>query len=71
MDKPIVIEDYMVNWIFKFEEERSILKAIMKDKAIAIKHIGSTSVKGLGAKEIIDIMVGVHYLEDVERLSSS
>jgi GrpB-like predicted nucleotidyltransferase (UPF0157 family) len=66
MGKPIIIEDYNPNWIVKFEEEKRHLKAIMKDKAIAIEHVGSTSVKGLGAKEIIDIMVGVQHLKDVE-----
>ncbi|MBT2258438.1 hypothetical protein BTA37_28380 [Priestia megaterium] len=67
MGKPIIIEDYNPNWIVKFEEEKRHLKAIMKDKAIAIEHVGSTSVKGLGAKEIIDIMIGVQHLKDVEK----
>lgn len=66
MDKPIIIKDYDANWVLKFEEEKNTLKAIMKEKAVAIEHIGSTSIKGLGAKEIIDIMVGVQHLKDVE-----
>lgn len=35
-----------------------ILKAL-GDKVLAIEHIGSTAVPGLGAKDIVDIMVGV------------
>ena len=38
----------------------------MGDKAIAIEHIGSTSVEGLGAKPILDIMVGVYHLKEVD-----
>ncbi|MCM3541833.1 GrpB family protein [Priestia megaterium] len=70
MGKPIIIEDYNPNWIVKFEEEKRHLRAIMKDKAIAIAHVGSTSVKGLGAKEIIDIMMGIQHLKDVEKFMS-
>ncbi|MFE4124449.1 hypothetical protein [Priestia sp. YIM B13486] len=36
MGKPIIIEDYNPNWIVKYEEEKRHLKAIMKDKAIAM-----------------------------------
>ncbi|PXW90508.1 GrpB protein [Pseudogracilibacillus auburnensis] len=32
-----------------------------------IEHIGSTSVAGLGAKPILDIMVGVSDLEEVNQ----
>jgi GrpB-like predicted nucleotidyltransferase (UPF0157 family) len=43
-----------------------LLKRVMDDKAIAIEHIGSTSIEGLGAKPILDIMVGVYDLKEVE-----
>jgi GrpB-like predicted nucleotidyltransferase (UPF0157 family) len=36
------------------------------DKVVAIEHIGSTAVPGLGAKPIIDIMVGLRRLSDAE-----
>ncbi|MGG2091546.1 GrpB family protein [Bacillus sp. S13(2024)] len=38
----------------------------MGDKAITIEHIGSTSVEGLGAKPILDIMIGVYNLKEVD-----
>ncbi len=31
-----------------------------------MEHIGSTAVPGLGAKPIIDILIGVHSLDNVE-----
>ncbi|PRD56134.1 GrpB family protein [Sphingobacterium gobiense] len=33
-----------------------------------IDHIGNTSIKGLSAKSIIDILVGVALEEDLDRL---
>ncbi|PEZ50887.1 hypothetical protein CN367_01705 [Priestia megaterium] len=66
MDKQVVIEKYTSNWALSFKEEQKFLRGIMSNKAISIEHIGSTSVKGLGAKPILDIMVGVRNLEEVD-----
>ncbi|MDQ0808102.1 GrpB family protein [Priestia megaterium] len=65
MDKRVVIEKYTSDWALSFKEEEKLLKDIMSNKAISIEHIGSTSVKGLGAKPILDIMIGVCNLEEV------
>lgn len=65
MDKQIVIEKYTSNWALSFNEEKKLLKDIISDIAISIEHIGSTSVKGLGAKPIVDIMIGVCDLEEI------
>ncbi|MGP0689648.1 GrpB family protein [Priestia aryabhattai] len=65
MDKQIVIEKYTSDWALSFNEEKKLLKDIISDIAILIEHIGSTSVKGLGAKPIVDIMIGVCNLEKV------
>ncbi|WP_061860146.1 GrpB family protein [Priestia megaterium] len=66
MDKQVVIEKYTSSWALSFKEEQKFLRGIMSNKAISIEHIGSTSVKGLGAKPILDIMVGVRNLEEVD-----
>lgn len=62
MGKAITIEDYNSNWPKQFKEEEVKLKEIFADNAIAIEHIGSTAVEGLGAKPIIDIAIGVNDL---------
>jgi GrpB-like predicted nucleotidyltransferase (UPF0157 family) len=54
----VVIVDYDPEWPRLFEEERRRLRAALP-RAGSIEHMGSTSVPGLGAKPIIDIMVGV------------
>lgn len=44
------------------------LKDIFSDKAIDIQHVGSTSIKEIKAKPIIDIAVGVKSFEDVDKV---
>lgn len=65
MEKQVYIEEYTSDWVKQFQEEREILKGIIGQKAIAIEHIGSTSVKALGAKPILDIAIGVNDLDVV------
>jgi GrpB-like predicted nucleotidyltransferase (UPF0157 family) len=61
---PIVVLPYDPAWLPQYEEARqAILKAI-GSFVVRIEHIGSTAVPGLAAKPVIDIMVGVHSLED-------
>jgi len=40
-------------------KKKQILEAV-RNKILAIEHIGSTAVLGLGAKPINDIIAGVH-----------
>ncbi|MEX2246228.1 MAG: GrpB family protein [Dehalococcoidia bacterium] len=61
--KTITIADYDAAWPARFERERAlILDACGPGVFEAIEHIGSTSVPGLAAKPIIDIMPGVRSL---------
>lgn len=39
----------------------------IREDCIAIEHIGSTSVQGLGAKPLIDMMIGVTDLQIIEK----
>lgn len=49
-------------WLQEFNQEKRILYRVFGDGAIDIQHVGSTSIKGLMAKPIIDIAVGVNDL---------
>jgi GrpB-like predicted nucleotidyltransferase (UPF0157 family) len=60
---PIVIRDYDPEWPRLFADERARIEAALRPFTIAIEHVGSTSVPGLAAKPIIDILVGVDDLE--------
>lgn len=57
--RAIVIVDYDPTWPAKFESHRQVIAGALGDAAVRIEHIGSTSVPGLGAKPIVDILVVV------------
>lgn len=59
----IVIADYNPAWPAEFDVIRQSLHDALGSTAIQIDHIGSTSVPGLGAKDVIDIQVTVNRLE--------
>jgi GrpB-like predicted nucleotidyltransferase (UPF0157 family) len=56
---PIEIVDYDATWPARFELERDRLRRALGTLAIRIEHIGSTSVPGLAAKPIVDVLVTV------------
>ena len=60
----IEIHDYNPNWPQKFATHAWIIAGALGDSALRIEHIGSTSVPGLAAKPIIDILVVVQDSRD-------
>ncbi len=59
----IIINDYNPAWPGEFEILRLSLLEILGPMAVRVDHIGSTSVPGLGAKDVIDIQVTVRELK--------
>jgi GrpB-like predicted nucleotidyltransferase (UPF0157 family) len=55
----VQIAPYNPAWSALFEAERKRLQAALGDRIGAIEHIGSTSVPGLAAKPLIDMIVEV------------
>jgi len=53
--RKIVVVDYDPRWPERFQEQAAILSQALGSKALAIEHMGSTSVPGLAAKPIIDV----------------
>lgn len=67
----IEIVDYDPRWPVLFEQLRKALRETLGQSAIAIEHVGGTSVPGLAAKAIIDVDVVIEtrqQLNDVIRL---
>ncbi|MEN1936266.1 GrpB family protein [Paenibacillus sp. 102] len=62
MDKEIIIEPYNLNWHEEFRKEKEKFISLLEKDILAIEHIGSTSVEGLSAKPLIDMMIGVENL---------
>ena len=70
MPQHITVVEYSPQWPLKYEREKEKIMAILKENCTAIYHIGSTSVPGLAAKPIIDIMAVVKSLERVDAVSA-
>lgn len=64
----ITIEPYNPHWPDEFHTIGSQLREALGDLALRVDHIGSTSVPGLAAKDVIDIQVTVAAL-DAEALA--
>jgi GrpB-like predicted nucleotidyltransferase (UPF0157 family) len=55
----IRVVDYDSNWPLLFEGEEKRIRSILGGRALRIEHVGSTSVPGLAAKTVIDILLVV------------
>lgn len=51
------VADYNPDWPAEFTHLAARLQAVLGDRAVAIDHVGSTSVPGLAAKNCIDAQV--------------
>lgn len=60
----IVIQPYDKRWPAEFATIEGLLREALGGVAVRIDHIGSTSVPGLAAKDIIDVQVSVSDLDD-------
>ena len=54
-----VLVDYDPDWDSAFAQERDRLQGALGSVAHGIEHYGSTAVRGMRAKPILDILVGV------------
>jgi GrpB-like predicted nucleotidyltransferase (UPF0157 family) len=59
VNSQITIVDYDSAWPEQFVEQARIIRDALGDHALRIEHAGSTSVPGLPAKPIIDIVLVV------------
>jgi GrpB-like predicted nucleotidyltransferase (UPF0157 family) len=53
------LSPYRAEWAERFAAERERIAGALGDAALVIEHVGSTSVPGLDAKPIIDVLVAV------------
>jgi GrpB-like predicted nucleotidyltransferase (UPF0157 family) len=56
---PIILVEYDSHWPARFQHEAERICSALGEQALRVEHVGSTSVPGLTAKPIIDILLVV------------
>lgn len=71
----VELAEYDPRWADRFAARAAELRQVLGERARLIEHVGSTSVPGLVAKPIVDIVVGIDdpddepaYLPDIESI---
>lgn len=62
----IEIVRFNPNWKVQFNNIKIELLSVLNDFNPVIEHIGSTSIDGMYAKPIIDILIGFNKIEDLD-----
>ena len=62
----VIICPYSSEWPMFFDARRAVLRSVWAPVDVAIEHIGSTSVPGLAAKPVIDVLLGARTLAEIE-----
>jgi GrpB-like predicted nucleotidyltransferase (UPF0157 family) len=62
--RAIVIAEYDPGWVARYRAERARILGAIGPAVRRIEHVGSTSVPGLAAKPIVDILVAVEDPDD-------
>lgn len=66
MEDPIIFTEYSPEWPALYESESSLILDEIGERILAVEHVGSTAVKGLAGKPIIDIMILVEKLSHIK-----
>jgi GrpB-like predicted nucleotidyltransferase (UPF0157 family) len=66
MTRCVLFRNYDLRWPQLYEAEKTLLLGQIGEHVLTIEHIGSTSVPGLSAKPIIDMLVGVETLDQAD-----
>ncbi len=59
LSAPLEVRDYDPTWPDAYADEASRVIAALGERVVALEHVGSTSVPGLPAKPIIDMVLEV------------
>ena len=68
LKKNVYLEAWNAKWKKIYKSEKQKLERLIGNNCIEIQHIGSTSVKGIKAKPIVDILVVVESISKVDHL---
>ena len=59
LNGPIHLAPYDPSWAQRFEQHAQRIRKALGERVLLLEHVGSTSVPGLAAKPIVDIVLAV------------
>jgi GrpB-like predicted nucleotidyltransferase (UPF0157 family) len=68
LDEPVVIVKYDQHWEETFRILQDEIALFLNGLIVSIEHVGSTAIRGVAAKPIIDMDVVVRSREDIPRV---
>ena len=63
----VSLESNYDKWKELFDSEKKYLENVFTEDNFTIEHVGSTAIKGLLSKPIVDIAIGVNNLNDITK----
>ena len=71
MVRRMIVVEYSADWPKRYEQELALLSKTLGPVLIRCHHIGSTSVPGLAAKPIIDMLLEVQSVESLDQMNEA
>ena len=65
--KTVILEPHQDEWEVEGKRICAKIKELLGDDIVDVQHVGSTSIRGISAKPIIDIAVAVRTFEDIRK----
>jgi GrpB-like predicted nucleotidyltransferase (UPF0157 family) len=59
LQAPVELCDYDPAWPRRYQREATRIRSLLGDRVVRLEHVGSTSVPGLAAKPIVDLVLEV------------
>lgn len=66
----VLLDNYSENWVKQYLLEETFLKDKLKNYILEIEHVGSTSIPGIKAKPIIDILIVIESLNKIDEIEN-
>ncbi|MGY5870708.1 MAG: GrpB family protein [Candidatus Thorarchaeota archaeon] len=66
MTREVQVVPYDQKWPTQYELERDRIFTVLENELVSVHHIGSTSIPGMSAKPIIDLLLEVKYITKID-----
>lgn len=65
----VLLEEYNSSWGCEYCLEEALLRKVLGSRILEIHHVGSTSIPGLKAKPIIDILMVISIFDEINEIA--